>query len=44
MFYRFKMPNSRILFRVIPILAKIWKTPSLKEFFNETWLKVGEHE
>ena len=37
-------PNNRFLFRVILILAKIWKTTFQKEFFNEIWLKVGEHE
>ena len=37
-------PNNRFLFRVISILAKIWKTAFPKEFFNEIWLKVGEHE
>ena len=31
-------------FRVISILAKIGKTTFPKEFFNEIWLKVGEHE
>ena len=31
-------------FRVISILAKIWKNTFPKEFFNEIWLKVGEHE
>ena len=31
------------LFRVISILAKIWKTTFPKEFFKEIWLKVGEH-
>ena len=37
-------PNNQFLFRVISILAKIWKTTFPKEFFNEIWLKVGEHE
>ena len=37
-------PNNRFLFRVISILAKIWKTIFPKEFFNEIWLKVGEDE
>ena len=36
-------PNNRFLFRVISILAKIWKTTFPKEFFNEIWLKVGKH-
>ena len=36
-------PNNRFLFRVISILAKIWKTTFPKEFFNEIWLKVVEH-
>ena len=42
MLYRFKM--TEFLFRVISILAKIWNTTFQKEFFNEIWLKVGEHE
>ena len=37
-------PNNRFWFRVISILAKIWKTFFPKEFFNEIWLKVGEYE
>ena len=37
-------PNNRFLFRVISILAKIWKTTFPKEFSNEIWLKVEEHE
>ena len=37
-------PNNRFLFCVISILAKIWKTTFPGEFFNEIWLKVGEHE
>ena len=37
-------PNNRFLFCVISILAKIWKTTFPKKFFNEIWLKVGEHE
>ena len=36
-------PKNRFLFRVISILAKIWKTTFPKEFFKEIWLKVGEH-
>ena len=36
-------PNNLFLFRVISILAKIWKTSFPKEFFNEIWLKIGEH-
>ena len=39
-----RRPNNQFLFRVILILAKIWKTTFPKEFFNEIWLKVGEHE
>ena len=31
-------------FRVILISAKIWKTTFPKEFFNEIWLKLGDHE
>ena len=26
------------------ILAKIWKTTFPKKFFNEIWLKLGDHE
>ena len=37
-------PNNRFLFRVISILAKIWKSTFPKEFFNEIWLKVGEYK
>ena len=37
-------PNNRFFFCVISILAKIWKTTFRKEFVNEIWLKVGEHE
>ena len=37
-------PNNQISFRVISILAKIWKTTFPKEFFNEIWLKLGDHE
>ena len=37
-------PNNRFSFRVISILAKIWKTTFPKEFFNEIWLKLGDHE
>ena len=36
--------KKRFLFRVISISAKIWKTTFPKEFFNEIWRKVGEHE
>ena len=31
-------------FRSFRFLAKIWKTTFPKEFFNEIWLKVGEHK
>ena len=37
-------PNNRFLFRVISILAKLWKTTFSKEFFNKIWLKEGEYE
>ena len=37
-------PNNRFMFRVISILAKIWKNTFPKEFFKEIWLKVGEHQ
>ena len=44
--YRFKIwrPNNRFSFRVISISAKIWKTTFPKEFFNEIWLKLGDHK
>ena len=36
---------TNLLFRVILILAKIWKKKKhFSQFFNEIWLKVGEHE
>ena len=45
MMHRSKMAAKyRFLFHTISILAKIWKTTFPKEFFNEIWLKVGEHE
>ena len=37
-------PNNRFLIRVISVLANIRKTTFPKEFFNEIWLKVGEHK
>ena len=37
-------PNNRFLFCVISTFVKIGKTAFTKEFFNEIWLKVGEHE
>ena len=37
-------PNNRFSFRDISILAKIWKTIFLKEFFNKIWLKLGDHK
>ena len=38
-------PNNLFLFRVISILAKIWKTTfPRKESLNEILLKVGEYE
>ena len=37
-------PNNRFSFRVILISALIWKTTFPKEFFNEIWLKLGDHE
>ena len=36
--------NNRFSFQVISISAKIWKTTFPKEFFNEIWLKLGDHE
>ena len=35
---------TQFLFRIISILAKIWKTTFAKEFFNEIWLKIREYE
>ena len=37
-------PNNQFLFRDISILAKIWKTTFPEEFFNEIWLKLGDHK
>ena len=39
-------PNNQfyLSFRVISISAKIWKNTFPKEFFNEIWLKLGDHE
>ena len=37
-------PNNQFSFRVISISAKIWKPTFPKEFFNEIWLKLGDHE
>ena len=37
-------PNNRFSFRVISILAKVYKTTFPKEFFNSIWLKLGDHE
>ena len=44
--YCFKMTAKyRFSFRVISmILAKTWKTTFPKEFFDEIWLKLGDHE
>ena len=36
-------PKNRFSFRVISISTKIWKTTYPKEFFNEIWLKLGDH-
>ena len=33
-----------ISFRIISILAKIWKTTLPKEFFNEIWVILGDYE
>ena len=41
-FVRFQ--NNQFSFCVILISAKIWKTAFPKEFFNEIWLKLGDHE
>ena len=37
-------PNNWFSFCVISSVAKIWKTTFTKEFFNEIWLKLGDHE
>ena len=37
-------PNNRFSFRVISISAKIWKNTFPKEFFNEIWLKLEDHQ
>ena len=40
-------PNNRFSFRVFLISAKIKKKKKNtfpKEFFNEIWLKLGDHE
>ena len=37
-------PNNRFSFRDISISAKIRKTTFPKEFFDEIWLKLGDHE
>ena len=37
-------PNNRFSIRVISISAKIWKNTFPKEFFNEIWLKLEDHE
>ena len=36
--------KKRFLFRENSHVTKIWKTTVPKEFSNEIWLKVGEHE
>ena len=36
--------NDRFLFRIISILAKIWKSTFPKEFFNELLLIVGQRK
>ena len=41
---RFKIAAQNLLFRENSHVTKIWKTPFPMEFFNEIWLKVGEHE
>ena len=38
------MSNNRFLFRIIFDFGQNLKTTFPKEFFNEIWLKVGEHE
>ena len=43
--YRFKMAaKNEFSFRENSHVTRIWKTTFLKEFFNEIWLKIGEHE
>ena len=42
---RFKIAaKNEFSFRENSHVTKIWKTTFPKEFFNEIWLKVGEHE
>ena len=37
-------PNDQFSFRVTSISAEIWKITFPKEFFDEIWLIVGDHE
>ena len=42
---RFKIAaRNKFSFRENILMTKIWKTTFPMEFFNEIWLKVGEHE
>ena len=36
--------EKEFLFRKNSHVTKIWKTTFPMEFFNDIWLKVGEHE
>ena len=36
--------KNEFSFRKSSHVTKIWKTTFPMEFFNEIWLKVGEHE
>ena len=42
--HKFGRIQNKIIKWIIFLLAKIWKTTFPQEFFNEIWLKVGEHE
>ena len=46
MLYRFKMATKQPIFisRHFDFSLSLKTTFPLKEFFNEIWLKVGEHE
>ena len=37
-------PKNEFLFREKSHVTKIWKTTFPKEFFNEIWLKLEDHE
>ena len=39
-----KTKQNKLSFRKNSHVTKIWQTTFPKEFFNEIWLKVEEHE